>query len=364
MDPGSPEHSTSTGNSGIGGFVKRHLTAGAVVLTVVAVGILLASERETVRALDDYRLDERPVGDPLFVSGCLVAIAGLWLARGQWDRFREMLVRLTDRGALESDGRPVEPQRVDDMYNAVRDRAKRWGWYTGAALALVIASSFIAVKGVEGDVVVALGGSLVGAVGGLLVGRKIGHMIACSFVRRSLAEHKISFRTKPGDIDGAAGLKPLGDYYLYQAILVAIPAAFLAGWSLIFLNDAWDRYYGGWREAYLWLLALAIAFEVSAFFAPLWRVHEEMKAQKRKAIEHADRDLSREIATARDELEQDLKSDRRTAVRDQLEQLTTSYRDIEAMPTWPLDRRLRRRLTVTNVLLLLPYIGRIADLAR
>lgn len=356
------------GSGGPDRFVRRHGTAGAIALTAIVVGVLLAYERDTVKGLGDYGVHAPSGGggdyDPLFLSGCLVVIAGLWLARSQSERFREMLVRLADRGALESDGQRIERERLDSMHTAVQERAERWAWYAGAALALVIASSFIAANGIQGNVVVALGGPLVGAAGGLLVGRKIGHMIACSFVQRSLAAHKISFRTKPGHIDGAAGLKPLGDYYLYQALLLAIPAAFLLSWSLIFLNDAWDRYYGGWRESYLWLLALAIAIELAAFVAPLWRVHEEMRTQKRHAIERADRDLGPGIAAARETLEQDLDNDRRTAVRDQLEQLTSSYRDIEAMPTWPLDRKLRRQLTLTNVALIVPLVGQVADLGR
>lgn len=348
-------------------LLSRHGTLSALALTAIAVGALLGYERDTVRGLDDYGVHAPSGGadyDPLFLSGCLIVIAGLWLARSQSQRFQDMLERLTDRGALEFDGVPIDSRRLESLSAAVEARAERWGWYAGTALALVIASSFVAVKGFGSDVLEALGAPLIGALGGALVGRKIGQMIACSFVQRSLDEHEISFRTKPGHIDGAAGLKPLGDYYLYQALLLAIPAGFLVAWSLIFIDNGWDRYYGGWREAYLWLLALAIAFELFAFVAPLWRVHEEMTAQKRRAIARADRDLGPRIASARETLEQDLESDRRSAVRDQLEQLTSSYRDIEGMPTWPLDRKLRRQLTLTNATLIVPLVGQIADLSR
>src|SRR5439155_1160813 len=78
----------------------------------------------------------------------------------------------------------------------------------------------------------------------------------------------LSFRTTPGHVDGAAGLKPLGDYYLYQALLVLLPAAFLLACSLILLIPSWDRRCDGWRGWFLGLLCVSICVEVDAFVAP------------------------------------------------------------------------------------------------
>jgi hypothetical protein len=65
----------------------------------------------------------------------------------------------------------------------------------------------------------------------------------------------------------------------------------------------------------------------------------------------------------RTKLEQDLDNDERANTRDRLAQLTSSYQEIETMPTWPLDRALRRRITLTNAALIIPLDSQIAALA-
>jgi hypothetical protein len=92
-------------------------------------------------------------------------------------------------------------------------------------------------------------------------------------------------------------------------------------------------------------------------------MHDLMKQQKRDALVKADTDLGPEIAKAQKKLEEDLDKDMRAAVRDRLEQLTSSYQEIENMPTWPLDRAVRRRLTLGNIALVVPLVSQIAALA-
>jgi hypothetical protein len=248
---------------------------------------------------------------------------------------------------------------------AIDQRAKRWAWRCGLALALLIAASFITVNAMRtGDLgpLDAIGGPLVGALGGFLVGRVLGSMLAYGLISRSVSAAKLTLNAVPGHVDGAAGLKPLGDFYLRQAILLALPAAFLLSWSLILLIPSWDERYSGWREWYLGLLVIAIGVEIAAFVAPLWRVHRTMQDQKREALVKADSLLAPQIERAREELEQDLDNERRAAVRDQLEQLTASYQAREEMPTWPVDSTVRRRLTLGNLALIIPLVSQIAAL--
>lgn len=107
-----------------------------------------------------------------------------------------------------------------------------------------------------------------------------------------------------------------------------------------------------------------VILEIAAFFAPLWHVHQIMTEEKRRALVRADGELGPQIIRARKELEQDLDNDRRRqVVRDRLEQLTSSYRDIETMPAWPVGQTLRQRLTLGNLTLIVPLVTQVAALA-
>jgi hypothetical protein len=178
------------------------------------------------------------------------------------------------------------------------------------------------------------------------------------------AGRAVTFVAEAEHVDGAGGLKPLGDYYLYQALLLALPAAFLLVWSIILISPTWDARYSGWREWYLGLLGVAICLEIAAFILPLYTVHMSMYQQKRAALADADRRLLRRITTLQSELEQQLTSTARAERREQLEDLTASYSRIERMPTWPVDPSVRRRITLGNLALILPLITQIAALSR
>jgi hypothetical protein len=339
-------------------FLEKHATAVGAVSTVLAIAALVVWELVTAGGqIADW--------DYLFVSGCLTTLGGLWLARGQPERFAEMFERLVNRQALEA-----EPALVPDL-GGLRDefgaRAERWSGRGGIGLGLVIAVAWITVNATRDKdlrLFDEIAGPIVGTVGGYLVGRVLGRMLSYGTLGPFLARRRVSFGATPGHVDGAAGPKPIGDYYLYQALLLALPAVFLFFWSLMFLLPSWASRYDGWRQMYLALLALAIALEIAAFVAPMWHAHIAMKHAKRKALVSADTTLAHDIAAARARLEEDLSKDDRAAARDRLDRLTARYEAIETMPTWPdRPRMLRRRITLGNAGLILGLVTQVAALA-
>jgi hypothetical protein len=102
---------------------------------------------------------------------------------------------------------------------------------------------------------------------------------------------------------------------------------------------------------------------VAAFVLPLVRVHAIMKACKREALADADAGVAEDIARLRKALEGELDKDAREATRERLNDLVTRYEEIEGMPTWPVDRALRRRLSLGNAGLVLGLIAQVATLA-
>jgi len=172
----------------------------------------------------------------------------------------------------------------------------------------------------------------------------------------------MSVRVTPGHPDGAAGLKPLGNFYLFQASIAAIPAIYLGAWVvLIPALPALD--YGGWESWFLWgLLPVAIAFEVLAFIWPMVGFHHEMKMQKLTLLDEADQ-FTEAIRELQIKLPKMKSADEVENARRKLESLGDIYRDREEMPTWPIDQGIRRRFTLSNgILILLPIASKVLNL--
>lgn len=331
-------------------------TSAAAILTVVAVGALafwtLATEGSD------------PGGwDYLFVSGCLTTLAGLWLARGHAARFDAMFERLLNRSVLES--KKHTDKELVALKETVRVRTLRWSTWGGVVAGVLIGVAWIVVNASRDHdprLFEAIAGPAVGALAAFLVGRILGRMAAYGLLGPFLQGKGVRFAPSPGHVDGAAGLKPLGDYYLYQALLLALPAVFLLFWSFMLALPEWDRRYEGWRETYLGLLAAAILLELLAFVAPMWQAHVAMADAKRKERIKLDTTVAKQIADARAELERPLTDDRRKSAQDRLDRLTARYEAVETMPTWPIDRGLRRRVTLGNAALLLGLLGQVTAL--
>jgi type VI protein secretion system component VasK len=135
-------------------------------------------------------------------------------------------------------------------------------------------------------------------------------------------------------------------------MLAAIPALYLAVWWL--LIPLWpNTRYAHWRAPYLWLLALALMFEVLNFLVPIWSFHRAMQAQKTELLQTADQ-LSRRVVEIQAALADVQDEQAWKALKDQLPYLTQQFLDIETMSTWPLDSRIRRRFTLNNVGLFIP----------
>ena len=111
-------------------------------------------------------------------------------------------------------------------------------------------------------------------------------------------------------------------------------------------------------DSYLWLLAVAILVEVLVFVHPILAVHASMREQRKAFLARADR-LSRAIETTQARLE-DTGLEERDTVKRQLAELVERYQILEKTPTWPIDQSIRRRITLQNLGLLVPFVGFLA----
>ncbi len=196
-------------------------------------------------------------------------------------------------------------------------------------------------------------------VGGTVAGGWLGRMAGYGLLGNALARRDLQIEVAPGHPDGAGGLKPIGDFYLYQSLAASLPAIFLGIWVLLISLGGANRLWGGYRsylDQYIWLLPLAILFEILAFALPMTSIHRIMNAQKQSGILARADLLSPAIADAQARLSdpdsQDWDSDKR-----KLDHLLERYEELEQAPTWPIDPSMRRRFTLRNLGFLVPFAG-------
>ena len=193
--------------------------------------------------------------DMLLLSGFATLAVGLVLARSGPRRLERMLDRLVRRGVLIT----VEP--LSDIKTDLEQKTRVWRTAGAVIVAACVLISFLTLitmnwRTPRAGSLLRLG--LFETAWAYVVGGYLGSMAANGKVGWYLKRRSASVCVSPGHIDGAAGLKPFGDFCLYQAMVVAIPGVFLAVWT--FLIPAWPELtmrgrYIQWMHPYMALLA-------------------------------------------------------------------------------------------------------------
>lgn len=302
-----------------------------------AVGILLV-----INELVAWGHDLRK-WDWLFVSGFVTLVAILKISLLLPQRLHETLSRLVSRKVVHD--------RQDDILgyeNDLYSRSRRYALVGGAVLPVVLTLAWVFAKwghlGPYASTVVTQ------ALAAIPVGFFVGRTVNYGRIGTSLSAERFEVALDPEHLDGCAGLRPVGEFYFFQAGLLAVPAAYLAVWWLAI--PFFGERYVDWRVPYLGLLAFVIACEVFAFFAPLWSFHALMTSAKARFFVRAD-EIGHKVADLQKRLRAGEVADR-PALENQLALLTREYQAIDAMPTWPVSVRIRRRLATQNLLLFVP----------
>jgi hypothetical protein len=173
---------------------------------------------------------------------------------------------------------------------------------------------------------------------------------------------KITLRLLAGHVDRVGGWKPLGDFFFFQAMVVAIPAAFLAVWLVLIPLPVFQARYGQWQDPYVGLLTIAIVLEILAFVIPLWVFHQRMVAEKR-ALQHDADALWPKIAAIQSTLANPEPDGDVGALKETRDQLLERHQAIEDLPVWPLGKRTKRLFGINNLVLFLPMISQYAGLS-
>ncbi len=313
----------------------RHFAIFFIIMLVA-----LVSNEIYIFGMEIYRWDA------LLVSGGLTFIVGLRLALNVPLKVDEALLRLINRGAVQLD--PSQLPALKSKLEAQTERYAQWyGLFIGAAVFI----GFLSVFRLKTQIPL----TILESLGGYIVGQFLGRAVSYGRLGTFLKDEGIVLQIQPGHLDGAAGFKPIGDLYFFQAMLIAIPATYLAIWWLII--PLWSPRYDRWHEVYVGLLAIVLIVEFLAFLLPIWSFHTEMQKQKDELLKDAD-SLSHSIVELQARLVNAQSDQERGQLKERLALMTERYWAIEQMPTWPVDVRVQRKFTVSNVGLFLPLLIR------
>jgi hypothetical protein len=301
--------------------------------------------------------------DWLFLSAFATIICGCWLATSAQPRFEALLTRLAAGGLLATTAKTGERTSLaasdsPGLVSRTREQSAVLAHRFGVVLAVAV-PAWLYAQGMlsRGSW---LGGSAVEHVGvmvlawilvisaGYFVGRAIGSLASHRIVGAPFGRGQLVPDPRPGHIDGAAGLRPIGWFYFCQALLAAIPTLFIGTWiALMFsIQHLEDRYalrnYANWRTIYIVLLPVSMSLQVIVFLRPLWKTHLTMTQRRESLLGHAEL-KAEEIRKIRAELEEDLGAQKRSDLRERLADLERGYYAIEKMPTWPVNSELWHR---------------------
>jgi hypothetical protein len=290
-----------------------------------------------------------PAWDWLYVSGWITFLLTFKATFLLPDKVDEVLTRLSASQVLRDGNIELSGFRRELQELARRD-ARVGGVLVAAALALgwivakgsALPSYFLPV--------------LLEVVGAFLAGSFIGRAVSYSRLGQRLKREGFSINVDPENLDGVAGLRPIGRLYFFQSALVAVPGAFLAVWW--FLIPLFGERYSAWRGVYAGLLVLVILCEVLAFFWPMWSFHRIMRDAKKKFLVEADQ-ISEQVSGIQRQLRGSLNEGVMALLEDRLGRMTKRYYAIVEMPTWPVDKRIQKRFAINNLILFVPIVAQV-----
>lgn len=288
--------------------------------------------------------------DLMLISGVLAFMLALALVQTIPLRLSQTLDRLAKRSVFE-----ISEEGLDLLRKKMEERVQLFSKIGAVAVGLIILGAFLfAFGGIPGY---QIGLIVLEVFLGAVAGYYIGQMIAFGTLGQLSVREQVSISPKPGHIDRAAGLKPIGDFYFFQAMVVAIPCLYIAIWWFVI---PLLPHYQHWRSPYLGLLAVGLLFEILSFLLPMWVFHQIMQRQKIRSLAEAD-ELSKKITELENRILRSADARETNDLQKQLDFQREKYWEIEHMPTWPVDATTRRRFTLNNLFLFLPFLS---DLVR
>lgn len=299
------------------------------------------------------------------LSAWLFLLAGIWMVCTIDRRLETMLRRLKQREAIA-----MSPDDFERWLTKVRARAHESGLIGSLVLPAIILLAYACVYvGARLDAMLTIERIWLVAevtlevIAARIVGRYVGRGISYSFLGRHLIKDNVKLNVIPGHSDNTAGLRPIGDFYFFQAMVTALPVLFFAFWILI--TPVWStiapeaslEFATHWKNTYLVFLFISLGIEVVAFILPLWFFHREMSHQKHDMQSRVD-----ELSATLSKLQRDITTQERLQDNgEERTQLVEQIALLENLPTWALAPEVRQRFAWGNLACFSPFVMQISQ---
>jgi hypothetical protein len=165
-----------------------------------------------------------------------------------------------------------------------------------------------------------------------------------------LSKDEKYLRIIPGHADGACGLKPIGDYYLYQALVFAVPIIWLSAWwawiipnykdMLCTLTGQPHQLFATWQGPYFLQWLVVLVYFYMGFVWPFIALRRRIKRARASFNANEATRLQADIFALQNELsdptESEVKQDQ-NAIMPLLDAKSRELWAIRNMSSWPMD---------------------------
>lgn len=159
-----------------------------------------------------------------------------------------------------------------------------------------------------------------------------------------------------GHPDTCGGLEPLGTLCLWNALILALPGAFLGGWIILGPSTRYDDIY---TSLFYKLLLVPVSWAAISFFLPLWSVHEILLS-KRETIRLQLDQLSRCIDKLTHRMldhAHELEPEESEKTAKKLELMQQTYQQNKDYPVWPFNYEILKKLALSQTVQVLSLTG-------
>lgn len=313
--------------------------------------------------------------DWMFYSGTATFIATVALAVSASDKLGVAINQLRTNNTLI-----LSEAQYSDVLAQMAAVGQRWRWYSGFGVFFLVLFSWLfafwkAIDGRPGGwdgfmvqlqnaptravitylltiALIFLVMALCGFFAGTFLGATAAHG---AFAGILAADESVELRIRPDHFDGAVGLKPIGDLYLFQALLTGIPLAWFAGWWLLIQHypklvcshsslSSWT-----WPLVAMWLVTLIFTFR--GFMKPMLQLRRRVLKDQAFFRSEEMPVIKEKIETLQQlALDKDMSVAKRAMLNAEIDREANYLWSIDRMSAWPMDSTTRRRYFSVNAL--------------
>lgn len=337
-------------------WIDRILEGRAIRWFLALVGLYLAYQ---IWLNAKFFGTQWPCWDYMLISGFAAFIGAIWLVRDINQRLDKAIERLRLNNALV-----VTEEGVRSLKREMSSHGRTIQVWSALLIGLLIFVSFLWVFGdlarqiwtawrqgllpQGGTALVELGiFTLLSACCAALAGLFFGRLAHFGTLASVLSTDAAGLNIAPGHFDGAAGLKPIGDFYLYQAVLLAIPILWLGAWWAWIIPNYKDVIcavtgqpqflFREWQGPFFIMWLVVLVYFHLGFVRPFLILHRRIRTTRlaldSTEAKRLEEDIYRlqEHAVATD-------STTRARLSDDIERLSRRLWSIRNMWDWPMDR--------------------------